>query len=52
MTEVEPGDYIFRMQVNPERKIAELSYANNAVVCKMHYSGVSAAVTDCKLISL
>ncbi|CAD5118088.1 DgyrCDS6826 [Dimorphilus gyrociliatus] len=52
MTEVEPGDYIFRMQVNPERKIAELSYANNAVVCKMRYAGVSATVTDCKLCSL
>ncbi|ESO09287.1 hypothetical protein HELRODRAFT_73641 [Helobdella robusta] len=49
MTDVPPGYYIFKVHINPEFKIAELDFSNNAVTCVLYYSGSSVNLNSCKL---
>ncbi|RWS09612.1 Lysyl oxidase-like protein, partial [Dinothrombium tinctorium] len=47
ITDMPPGMYHLKISVNPEFKIAELNYDNNAVICSFLYNSVSARVWNC-----
>lgn len=49
ITDLRPGTYYFKVSVNPELKVAELSYDNNAATCIVHFDYVSAQVYNCTL---
>ncbi|ELT99164.1 hypothetical protein CAPTEDRAFT_142796 [Capitella teleta] len=48
ITDLKPGTYIFRVHINPNNHVAELSYSNNAVHCDLSYTGLSVTVTNCE----
>ncbi|KAJ8687823.1 hypothetical protein QAD02_023617 [Eretmocerus hayati] len=47
ISELSPGFYKFKVTVNPEFKVGEMSFDNNAATCKLHYTETSARVHDC-----
>ncbi|XP_033219227.1 lysyl oxidase homolog 3A-like isoform X3 [Belonocnema kinseyi] len=47
ISELEPGLYTFKVAVNPEFKVGEMSFDNNAAVCHLLYTGTSASVHSC-----
>ncbi|XP_050429469.1 lysyl oxidase homolog 2 [Adelges cooleyi] len=47
ITDLNPGLYTFKVSVNPEYKIPEMTYTNNAVVCSMYYSETFVKIHDC-----
>uniref|UniRef100_A0A1B6KSA0 SRCR domain-containing protein n=1 Tax=Graphocephala atropunctata TaxID=36148 RepID=A0A1B6KSA0_9HEMI len=47
ITELTPGLYTLKVAVNPEFKVAEQSFDNNAAVCSMYYSESYVRVYDC-----
>uniref|UniRef100_T1E173 protein-lysine 6-oxidase n=1 Tax=Cupiennius salei TaxID=6928 RepID=T1E173_CUPSA len=49
ITDLQPGLYNFKVSINPEFKVAELSYDNNAAVCTLFYNAVSARLFNCTL---
>ncbi|XP_045506497.1 lysyl oxidase homolog 2B-like [Colias croceus] len=49
VTDVEPGDYTFKVAVNPHARIAEQSYHNNAASCVLRLTDTYAAVYNCQL---
>ncbi|GBM85241.1 Lysyl oxidase 3A [Araneus ventricosus] len=49
ITDLRPGTYYFKVSVNPELKVSELSYDNNAATCIVHFDYVSAQVYNCTL---
>ncbi|XP_042217077.1 lysyl oxidase homolog 2-like isoform X2 [Homarus americanus] len=49
ITDLKPGTYTFKVAVNPEYKVAEKSFDNNAAVCELIYSETSAWVGNCSL---
>lgn len=49
ITDIKPGTYTFKLAVNPEFKVAEISFDNNAAVCELIYSETSAWVGNCSL---
>ncbi|XP_040576272.1 lysyl oxidase homolog 2B [Lepeophtheirus salmonis] len=49
MTEVDPGIYTFRMAINPEYKVAEQSFENNAVECVLTYTQQYALMSNCTI---
>ncbi|KFM62898.1 Lysyl oxidase-like protein, partial [Stegodyphus mimosarum] len=49
ITDLVPGVYNFKVSINPEFKVAELSYDNNAAVCTLFYNAVSARLFNCTL---
>ncbi|XP_064457613.1 lysyl oxidase homolog 4-like isoform X2 [Ornithodoros turicata] len=49
MTDVPHGYYIFRVSINPEYKMSELSFDNNAATCDLLYTQTYASVTNCTL---
>uniref|UniRef100_A0A131YK17 protein-lysine 6-oxidase n=1 Tax=Rhipicephalus appendiculatus TaxID=34631 RepID=A0A131YK17_RHIAP len=49
MTDVPHGQYTLKVSINPEYKMAEMSYDNNAAVCDLIYTQTYAAVTNCTL---
>lgn len=38
-----------QVSINPEYKMAEISYDNNAAICDLVYTQTFAAVTNCTL---
>merc|ERR1711862_55751 len=40
ITDLNPGTYIFKMAINPEYKIPEMTFENNAALCNLHYNEV------------
>ncbi|XP_023938580.2 lysyl oxidase homolog 3A [Bicyclus anynana] len=50
VTDVEPGDYSFKVAVNPHARIAEQNYHNNAASCVLRLSDTYAFVYACKLL--
>ncbi|XP_033757060.1 lysyl oxidase homolog 3-like [Pecten maximus] len=52
ITDLKPGNYVFKIEVNPSLLIAELSYDNNVIRCKLGYTGYHARIHECKLESL
>jgi len=49
ITDVKPGRYVLKVNINPNYSVAELEYNNNAAICDMYYSGVNVRVTNCTL---
>jgi lysyl oxidase-like protein 2/3/4 len=49
VTDVLPGNYIFKMHINPDLLVAELSYDNNAVTCELSYTGSNIVMDKCTL---
>ncbi|CAK9292615.1 unnamed protein product [Gordionus sp. m RMFG-2023] len=49
MTDVQPGSYQLEIVVNPEKKVAELDYTNNRVICDIEYSAYQITTTGCKI---
>ena len=41
------GTYIFKMAINPEYKVPEMTFENNAALCNLHYNEVYASITNC-----
>ena len=48
MTDTKPGTYTFRVAVNPDSKVAEMSYDNNIIFCKLHFHDTTAYFDECK----
>ncbi|XP_026812005.1 lysyl oxidase homolog 2 [Rhopalosiphum maidis] len=49
VTDLNPGLYTLKVSVNPEHKIPEMTYDNNAAVCSMFYSETFVKIHDCVL---
>ncbi|XP_013788146.2 lysyl oxidase homolog 2-like [Limulus polyphemus] len=49
ITDIKPGNYYFKVSINPEFKVPEITFENNAVTCNLHYDIVSAKVWNCTL---
>ncbi|XP_023029009.2 lysyl oxidase homolog 2 [Leptinotarsa decemlineata] len=47
ITDLEPGKYTMKVAVNPEFKVPEMSFENNAAVCDFLYSETYGTVTNC-----
>jgi len=50
ITDIDPGFYTFKVVINPEFKVAEQSFENNAAVCKLYYTHQFASLYDCVLM--
>ncbi|KAF5291677.1 hypothetical protein FQA39_LY14314 [Lamprigera yunnana] len=49
ITDIEPGIYTLKVAVNPEFKIPEISFENNAAICTFYYTAMYGTVTNCSL---
>ncbi|XP_068144601.1 lysyl oxidase homolog 2B [Drosophila tropicalis] len=49
ITEMPTGTYILKIAINPEFKVAEMSYDNNAAICDLIYTENYAHVVNCRL---
>ncbi|XP_049777358.1 lysyl oxidase homolog 3 [Schistocerca cancellata] len=49
ISELSPGMYTFKVSINPEFKVAEMTYENNAAVCSLYYSESFAHVFNCTI---
>lgn len=49
ISELDTGSYILKISVNPEFKVAEMSFDNNAAVCNLLYTDTYARVDGCRL---
>lgn len=49
ISEMDPGTYKMVVSINPEFKVAEISYDNNAAACTLLYTESYARVYDCKM---
>ncbi|KYM87355.1 Lysyl oxidase like protein 3 [Atta colombica] len=47
ISELEPGHYILKVAVNPEFKVGEMSFDNNAAICRLLYTETFATVHSC-----
>ncbi|XP_051579695.1 lysyl oxidase homolog 1-like isoform X1 [Myxocyprinus asiaticus] len=49
ITDVQPGNYILKLQVNPKYLVLESDFTNNVVRCNIHYTGRFVKTTNCKI---
>ncbi|KAL3269225.1 hypothetical protein HHI36_008306 [Cryptolaemus montrouzieri] len=49
ITDIKPGVYSLKVVVNPEFKVPEMSYENNAAVCMFYYTETLGTVTNCSV---
>ncbi|XP_062561453.1 lysyl oxidase homolog 2B [Armigeres subalbatus] len=49
ISELDFGLYTLRVAINPEFKVAEMNYDNNAAVCSLLYTETYARAFDCKI---
>ncbi|KAK2853583.1 hypothetical protein Q5P01_006244 [Channa striata] len=49
ITDVQPGNYILKLQVNPKFLVLESDFTNNVVRCNIHYTGRFVRTTNCKI---
>ncbi|XP_029171466.1 lysyl oxidase homolog 3A-like [Nylanderia fulva] len=47
ISELEPGHYTLKVAVNPEFKVGEMSFDNNAAICSLLYTQTFATVHSC-----
>ncbi|XP_077266634.1 lysyl oxidase homolog 3 isoform X3 [Temnothorax americanus] len=47
ISELEPGHYTLKVAVNPEFKVGEMSFDNNAAICRLLYTETFATVHSC-----
>jgi len=44
------GTYTFKMSINPEYKVPEITFENNAAFCTLYYSQMTAVINNCTLV--
>ncbi|KAM8763066.1 lysyl oxidase homolog 1 [Acanthopagrus schlegelii] len=49
ITDIQPGNYILKLQVNPKFLVLESDFTNNVVRCNIHYTGRFVRTTNCKI---
>lgn len=49
ISELDVGTYTMTVAINPDFKVPEMNYDNNAAVCTLVYTEQYARVTNCKL---
>lgn len=49
ISDLEPGLYTIKVAVNPEFKIPEISYENNAAVCQFYNTPMFGSIVNCTL---
>lgn len=49
ISELDFGLYTLRVAINPEFKVPEMGYDNNAAVCSLLYTETYARAFDCKI---
>nr|XP_019935875.1 PREDICTED: lysyl oxidase homolog 1-like [Paralichthys olivaceus] len=49
ITDIKPGNYILKLQVNPKFLVKESDFTNNVVRCNIHYTGRFVRTTNCKI---
>ncbi|XP_030375596.1 lysyl oxidase homolog 3B [Scaptodrosophila lebanonensis] len=49
ITEMRTGSYILKIAINPEFKVAEMRFDNNAAICDLLYAETYARVDNCRL---
>ncbi|XP_038557276.1 lysyl oxidase homolog 1 isoform X1 [Micropterus salmoides] len=49
ITDIHPGQYILKLQVNPKFLVLESDFTNNVVRCNIHYTGRFVKTTNCKI---
>ncbi|XP_036950109.1 lysyl oxidase homolog 1 [Acanthopagrus latus] len=49
ITDIQPGKYILKLQVNPKFLVLESDFTNNVVRCNIHYTGRFVITTNCKI---
>ncbi|KAG2471002.1 LOXL1 oxidase, partial [Polypterus senegalus] len=49
ITDVPPGNYILKIQVNPKYSVMESDFTNNVVRCNIHYNGRFVSTTNCRI---
>jgi lysyl oxidase-like protein 2/3/4 len=49
ISELDFGQYTFKVSINPEFKVPEITYENNAAVCTMLYTETYARIYNCHL---
>ncbi|XP_041848222.1 lysyl oxidase homolog 1 isoform X2 [Melanotaenia boesemani] len=49
ITDIKPGNYILKLQVNPKFLVLESDFTNNVVRCNIHYTGRFVTTNNCKL---
>lgn len=47
ISDLDPGMYTLKVAVNPEFKVPEMSFENNAAVCDFYYTETYGSVTNC-----
>lgn len=50
ITEMNTGSYTLKIAINPEFKVAEMSFDNNAAICNLLYTDTYARVDNCRLV--
>jgi len=50
ITDLDIGTYVFKMAINPEYKVAETTFENNAALCILYYSQMTAVINNCTLV--
>ncbi|XP_075391629.1 lysyl oxidase homolog 1 [Tenrec ecaudatus] len=50
ITDVQPGNYILKVHVNPKYLVLESDFTNNVVRCNIHYTGRYVSATNCKIV--
>ncbi|CAN9506742.1 unnamed protein product [Ophioblennius macclurei] len=49
ITDIQPGNYILKLQVNPKFLVLESDFTNNVIRCNIHYTGRFVTTTNCKI---
>lgn len=49
ITEMDIGTYTIKISINPEFKVGEMSFENNAARCTLLYTETYARIFDCKM---
>ncbi|XP_076012447.1 lysyl oxidase homolog 1 [Genypterus blacodes] len=49
ITDIQPGNYILKLQVNPKFLVQESDFTNNVVRCNIHYTGRFVKASNCKI---
>lgn len=47
ITDISPGEYRLKISINPDEKVPEMSFENNAVNCHFLYTPIGGVVTNC-----
>lgn len=47
ISDIEPGVYTLKVAVNPEFKVPEMTFENNAAYCQFYYGETSGTITNC-----